>query len=262
MAGSKSAPPSAADPAPVALTSESGSATTSNSSTSSREASASPQPVDKTVVTFSPIVDGQPGAPGQVGLEAIASYGQGEWESQTTVQYTGRRGIFADSLFAITFPTIQGGEGILDAETSVSFSWQQRWIGSNSSDTNFATLVSVQVPIDEPDQDVDITVAASLAQVVGGDVAYLNGYIETTSGPNPLPTAWGVLAGYKHPLSSDIALIGSLGFESGDVGSVSLALQYNVNSHLTVGPGIALSTTLDRDSALTATTGLLIYYGF
>ena len=234
----------------------------SDSAPPSAGASPSPQPVDKTVVTFSPIVDGQPGGPGQVGLEAIASYGQGDWEGQTTIQYTGRSGFFANALFALTFPTIQGGEGILDAETSVSFSWQQRWVGSNSSKTNFATLVSLQVPVDEPDQDVDVTITASLAQVVGRDVVYLNGYVETNSGPNPLPTGWGFFAGYKHPLSSEVAFIGSLGIESGDIGSAGLALQYNVNSHLTIGPGITLSTTLDSRTSLNALAGLLIYYGF
>jgi hypothetical protein len=234
----------------------------SASAAASAAASPSPQPVDKTVVTFSPIVDGQPGGPGQVGLEGIVSYGQGDWEFQTTIQYTGRTGFFANSLFAVTFPTIQGGEGILDAETSATFSWQQRWLGSNSSDTNLATVVAVQVPVDEPDQDVDFTVTASLAQVVGRDVLYVNGYIETNSGPNPMPTGWGLFAGYKHALNDETAFIGSLGIESGDVGSIGLALQFDVNSHLTIGPGVNLSAALDNGSALDATAGLVVFYGF
>lgn len=221
-------------------------------------------PVDKTVVTFSNIVDGQPGGPGQIGLEGIASLGGGDWQAQSTLQFTGKGGFLRNALFAVTFPTVQGGEGIRDVEISVSVSWQQRWIGSNQSRTNFATLLAVQIPVNEPNQDTDITLAGSLAQVVGtADVFYLNGYVETNRGPNPQPTEWGVFTGYKHPLNDTVSLIGDVGWQSsGDVASAGLALQVNVSGHLTLGPGINLSTTLDRRNSVEATGGLVVYYGF
>lgn len=227
------------------------------------ECQTSPDRVDKSVSTYSSLMDGQPGSPGQVGLGVLASLGGGDWEGQITFEYTAEKGFFADTLFAFTFPTVQGGEGITDAETSATASWQQRWIGGNSDNTNFATLLAVQFPVHEPNQDIDFTATASLAHVIGKGVTYLNAYVETNRGPNPAPTGWGVFVGHKRPLGTKVALIGSLGYEQGAVASLGLAAQIIATEHLTVGPGVNIYTTFHGQSRrVNVSAGLVASYGF
>lgn len=229
-----------------------------------QSAPAAAQPVDRTVPTFSSISDGQPGSPGQLGLNALGSVSAGDWQGQASLQYTGKGKFGSNSTFTLTLPTVNAGEGIQDAETSATFAWQQRWFGTDTSKVTFSTSAAVQVPIHEPGQGTDFIGTASLNVLLGQGVGILNAYVETQSGQgNPAPTEWGVIAGYKRPLNQTFALIGDVVYSSGNNLQFEASLQINATSALTLGPGIFLATTLgDNSSDVTLGAGLVAGWSF
>lgn len=214
------------------------------------QADASAASIDRSAPTFSSVSDGQPGSPGQMTVAGLVSYSQGDWEFQTALQYTPKGDFFEDALFTLTLPTVDAGEGIADAETSATLSWQQLWIGTASDPVNFSTSIAVQVPVDEPGQSTDVIATAGLNILMGKGVGYLNGFVETQNGPgNPAPAEWGAVAGYKLPLTSKIAVLGDALYSTGDNLELEASLYINANDHLSIGPGVFVQTTLDDGSS-------------
>ena len=219
--------------------------------------------IDKSAPTFTSISDGQPADPGQFVLAGLTSVTSGDWEFQSTLQYTPKGEFWSNALFSVSFPTINAGENIADAETSATFSWQQRWFGSSTSRTTFSTTFAVQVPVDEPNTDVDFIASAGVTQIIGKGIGYLNGFVETQSGPNPAPTEWGLIAGYKLPVSSKVAIIGDVVYSTGDNLQLETSLLINATDKMTIGPGAFISTTLDDGSSdVFVGAGLVMAYSF
>ena len=218
------------------------------------------KPVDKSVATYSSVVDGQPGSPGQVGITGLFGVAKDFWEAETAVQYTGESSFLEQSLFTLTFPIVNGGSANSGTDVFGSFAWQQRWYGDENDPTNFATVVAVQWPVDAAGEDADVFASVSFAHVTGPGVWYLNGSIDVSTDPGPI--GWDVLVGYKRPINDSFALIGDVIYDSTDTVTTEVSAQITVDDHWTVGPGVSFAKTVTDSSDLAFGAGVDVCYGF
>ncbi|MFC1605080.1 hypothetical protein ACFL5F_08645 [Planctomycetota bacterium] len=163
----------------------------------------------QTNVGFNSIIDGQPGPPKKPFITTTFS-GQErqDFQYEASVGYTpAAKGFFRNSLFSLTIPTLDVGEGTIDFEESASASWLQRWNYEHQGLPTISTMISLQVPYDEPGADTDFVATFIVAKNIGKNgVGYLNAYAESTQGLAFDNLERGVLLGYKRFLPKQMAL--------------------------------------------------------
>ncbi len=85
----------------------------------------------QTVNAFNSLTDGQPGTPRTFQLAVVPSYDLEEREFQSQLTMSGvvaTSGFWCQAQFALSIPSLDVGEGLIDFEKSITAGWQQRWL--------------------------------------------------------------------------------------------------------------------------------------
>ena len=210
---------------------------------------------------FNSLTDGQPGSPLTPQVTALPSYDFAEKDFQNQFSFSGvpaKTGFFCQAQFALIIPTLNSGEGLIDFEKSVGASWQQRWFTDNGKAPTFSTLVSTQIPYDQPGKKVDLVFTAILAKSTNWGAFYLNGFVESTDGVDFDQADFGAVAGIKRIINDNLALFGDAVIYEGGAYSFELSLERDFDNGLSLGPGIALSLPGNGDYDLDISLGVNI----
>ena len=210
------------------------------------------------------IIDGQPGSPKMPSI-AITFAGQegSDFQYETSIGYTfAEQGFFRNSLFSVTVPTLDVGEGSIDFEKSVSTSWLQRWNYEHQGGPTISTMISFQFPFDEPGEKIDMVTTLIVTKNLGKQgVGYFNAYAESTQGITTDNLELGVLLGYKLFLPKQKELFLDLLYQNTDVLTYESSLELDLPKGWTISPGLNLSYNTNlKTTALGG--GISLFYQF
>lgn len=213
------------------------------------------------VVAYNSLTDGQPGPPRTIQLTVLPSYDFGEDEFQNQVSLSrvfATSGFWCQAQFSLSAPTLDVGEGLADFEKSVTLAWQQRWRIDDSSGPTISTVVSVQQPYDEPEQETDVTLTGIVARSRPWGALYLNLYAETSRGAGADDLELGGVVGVKRILRDNLSVFADAVVEERGDYALELALELDLANGWTFGPGISLSHS-EGSGGLDASLGVNVY---
>jgi hypothetical protein len=219
----------------------------------------------QSVDSFNGLEDGQPTPPGHLEYRLAAGWDHGfgkdfGYEAEPELEYTPKSPTaFLENLQVLGAVELEGGG--TEFEPSMNLGWMQRWLADGGPDSwvpTIAGLTELNMPLVTgftaglPGDSVTETV--TVAKIVGPGSAYLNGEITGMLGKEDdmRHLILGMRAGYKWVAVEDkVAVIldydrlqsESLSGKDANVGELSL--QWGVNDHLTLGPGISVG--LDKN---------------
>lgn len=212
-------------------------------------------------VGFNSITDGCPAPPKQLNYSIIGGgKNNGNFQYQGSIGYTpANDGFFRNTQFGLIVPTLDTGEGITDFEKSISSSWVQRWLCENNGKPTISTMISVQVPYDEPGAKTDFVTTLIVTKNIGNGVGYFNAYSETTKGFTLDTAEYGVMLGYKMFLPGQKELLFGTMYQSGQILTLESSLEIDFADGWTISPGVNYALGLNTGSGVIG-GGLTIYY--
>lgn len=208
----------------------------------------------QSVDAFISLEDGQPGDPGELELKLNLGWQTTSGEHDpitllTELQYTPDGNDFLRNMQLILGVPVVMGLGAVDGNADIEFGWQQRWITEEGAMPSISTLAEIRIPSGYHSSGVDGALTGIVAKDLGPGTMYVNGFVKTANGNNIEDLRhfqWGASAGYKWRVNDQFALIGDYAIKSSeqeghaDINVLEFAGQYEVNEHLTIGPGIVI----------------------
>lgn len=212
-------------------------------------------------VGFNSITDGCPAPPKQPNYSIIGGgQNNGNFQYQGNIGYTpANNGFFRNTQFGLVVPTLDTGEGITDFEKSISSSWLQRWVCENNGAPTISTMISIQVPYDEPGEKTDIVTTFIITKNIGNGVGYFNLYSETTKGFTLDTAEYGVMLGYKMFLPKQKELLFGAMYQSGKILTFETSLEIDFSNGFTISPGINYAFNLN-EGLRNVGGGLTVFY--
>jgi hypothetical protein len=218
----------------------------------------------QTNVGLNSIIDGQPGPPKKPFITmTFAGQERQDFQYEASIGYTpAEKGFFRNSLFSLTIPTLDVGEGTIDFEKSVSTSWLQRWHYEHNGLPTISTMISLQVPYGEPDANTDIVTTFIVTKNMGKKgVGYFNAYIESTQGIAFDNLERGLLLGYKRFLPNQKALFLDTLYQSTETLTFEVSLEIDLPKGWSISPGANISYDTQMET-YSFGGGLLLFYQF
>lgn len=195
------------------------------------------------VGTYSQLLDGQPGSPGQPNIGFTAATGSGADQFGATISMTPGSGTFwCDTLFTLGTPgvTLQGDRAVVDDNWDIA--WEQRWRADDAHGPSISTFAGIEIPIDSPGQKPQITLVGVVARTVSkGNTLYLNLIAQSDDGVRAQDWGVGVLVGYRHDLKGGSSIVIDGGLQPDGTQIAELAWQWPVSGRFSLGPGVSLS---------------------
>jgi hypothetical protein len=142
---------------------------------------------------------------------------------------------------ALSGPTLDVGNGSINFEKSVTASWQQRWLIDDGNLPTISTVVSVQLPYDEPDEKTDVVFTAIVAESTQWGAVYPNTFAESTDGADFSAADFGGVLGAKRILNDHLALFADVAVYEDGAYALELSVERDFENGSTIGPGITLS---------------------
>ena len=197
---------------------------------------------------FNSITDGQPGTPLQPQVTAIPSYDfdEDEFQNQFSIQATlVKSGFWCQAQFHLTAPTLVMGETLIDSERSVTLSWQQRWLIDNGGMPTISTIVALQQPYDEPDEETDLVVTGVIVKSISWGALYLNLIAETAAGIAFDNFEYSGVAGVKRIVDDRLAVFADVVIQEQGAYALEFSLERDLKRGWTLGPGVSLQRSGD-----------------
>lgn len=212
-------------------------------------------------VGFNSITDGCPAPPKQLNYSVIGGgKHNGNIQYQGNIGYTpANNGFFRNTQLGLIVPTLDTGEGITDFEKSISSSWLQRWLCERNGIPTISTMVSIQVPYDEPGEKTDLVTTLIITKNIGNGVGYFNAYTETTKGFTLDTAEYGAMLGYKMFLKGQKELLFGTMYQSGKILTLESSLEIDFADGWTISPGLNYALGLNAKSGVIG-GGLTLYY--
>jgi hypothetical protein len=217
------------------------------------------------VTAFNSLMDGQPGAPRTLQLTVIPSYDVEDraLRGQLTVErVVATSGFWCQAQLALSGPSLDVDESSIDSDKSVTAGWQQRWLIDDGSLPTVSTVISVQIPYDEPDAKTDIVLTGIVAKSMQWGAVYLNAFAETTDGADSSSVDFGGVVGAKRVLNGSLALFADIAIREGGAYALELSAERDFNNGLSLGPGIALSHAGDGSNGVDVAIDMVIFKVF
>ena len=191
---------------------------------------------------FSSINDGQPGTPWQPQITAIPSFdfGEEEFQGQFLVQNVFfKSGFGCQAYFGVNAPTLMLGESLIDFEKSLTANWQQRWFIDDGTAPTISSIVAIQWPYDEPDEDTDLVLTGIVVKSVAFGAFYLNLFAETSGGIDIDNFEFGGLLGMKQIITDHLAGFGDIVIQEQGQYALEFSVERDFNKGWTLGPGVS-----------------------
>ena len=212
------------------------------------------------VVSFSSVLDGQPGTAGQpfLGMSAVGTEGAGGQFAASYNFTPSARSEVCDALISLSAPTYLSGDGEKRFDPSFGLSWEQRWRADDVDGPTLSSFVSLAIPYEGGRDNFNSTVVLILARSFGEATAYLNLGAASAAG---VESRWigQAVVGWKQPLPLGSAAIADLVWYSDGGQAYELSWQFAIGNALSLGPGLSC---LDDDGHALWSYGLVLQYTF